>query len=229
MSWWRSLGSGYHTPHLGQPSHCFQVFLLSLLHKWTHKGSGRYAFATADGGWGRFPDGLGPGSPLDKWEDSRMEIPSGLRGSWWAETHFRSRPWSWVLSGVHMWVGLAGSKTMCKSPARGSWWNWLNNCFSLYRNDSIFVFKTTQFFSRIHGDSDVYMSTAGVGRGWGRPSSGEGASRRRGCEECLVWGRTCGSEAVGSWASFTAFFFLVWILMVKILKCKNQWCERARV
>lgn len=40
--------------------------------------------------------------------------------------------------------------------------NWSNNCLFPYRNYSVLVLKSTPFFKRIDGYSDVYTSKAGV-------------------------------------------------------------------
>lgn len=177
----RALGYTHPTPHLLYPSHLFQPLIISASQMSTQRlWEVRLPTSHSRCGVRQIPTQAESRDwPSDKQEDSRMQIPSALGSSWWSETHFLSCPWSWLLSGVHLWVGLAWQEDNAQVDSSWLLMNWLNNCSFPHRNASVLILKSTHP-QRIHGYPDVYLSKAGVCQlpSCGVEASGKGDVRR---------------------------------------------------
>lgn len=124
---------------------------------------------TSHSWWGLrlIPTQAGPNTDL--WTNSGFldENPGGLRSCWSSESRFLTCLWAvpgvWRAP-VKWWVGTACPKDslarmMCDRSGRSSLlMNWLTHHFFPHRNDSNLIFTRTQFFERLHGYSDVYVS-----------------------------------------------------------------------
>ena len=176
----QALGYVYPTPHLLGPSHLFKVLIISASQMSTQR-LWEVRLPTSHSGRGvrQIPTQAESRDwPSDKQEDSRMQIPSGLRSSWWSETHVLSCPWSWLLSGVHLWVGLAWQEDNAQVDSSWLLMNLLNNCLFPHRNSSILILKSTHFSPK---DSRFFRCLHE--QGWGRSASffWGGGFRKRGC------------------------------------------------
>lgn len=176
----QALGYVYHTPHLLYPSHLFKLLIISASQMSTQRlGEVRLPTSHSRCGVRQIPTQAESRDwPSDKQEDSRIQIPSGLGSSWWSETHFLSCPWSWLLSAVHPWVGLAWQEDDARVDSSWLLMNWLNDGSFPHRNASVLILKSTHF-----SPEDSRLSRCLHEQGWGRSASfwWGGGFRKRGC------------------------------------------------